>query len=90
MIFYSLGKTKAKKIKDCKFCAEEKCVCNKVHKNIKINISEGELNSLEDLATVDIKSMYLMNRDKEVEEWQKRCLNFWENIIKKIDYGNVR
>ncbi len=67
----------------------EKCKCSKTHRGIKISITEGELNAMEDLGSVDLKSMFLMNRDKEVEEWQKRCLSFWKRMIKKIDYGNV-
>ena len=90
LIFYGLEKiNNTKKIKDCEFCGCEKCQCKKTHRGIKINLIEGELNALEDLGSVDLKSMYLLGREKELEEWQKRCFSFWKRIVKKVDYGNV-
>ena len=46
--------SRGKKIKECLYCSEEKCICNKMHRNIKINVTEGELNVLEDLGIVDL------------------------------------
>ena len=72
------------KIKECIYCSEEKCICNKTHR-IKITINEGELNALEDLGVVDLKTIFLSGRDIEIGEWQKRCFNLWKKLVKKVD-----
>ena len=79
------------KCKDCKFCGsvnrkDAECrYCKKKHIVDKVMITNAELNALEDLGLVDLKTMFNEKREKEVEIWQDRCRVFWHRIIKKID-----
>lgn len=84
-------KTKLCKCMDCKFCGtllkkNQKCSYCKKRNTIKnFVINNAELNALEDLGVVDLKTMFKENREKEVEEWQERCKKVWHRLVRKID-----
>ncbi|MEK6887762.1 MAG: hypothetical protein AABX14_02335 [Candidatus Aenigmatarchaeota archaeon] len=70
--------TLLKKSQTCTFCKKKNTV-----KNFSIN--NAELNMLEDICMTDLKVMFKLKRDKEVEEWQDRCRDVWHRLVRKID-----
>jgi hypothetical protein len=76
---------------DCRFCGtllkkNQNCKYCKKRNNVKnFIITNAELNALEDLGLVDLKTMFKFKREKEVEAWQERCREVWHRFVKKID-----
>jgi hypothetical protein len=70
--------TLLKKNQNCRYCKEKNNVKDFV-------ITNAELNALEDLGMVDLKTMFKLKRGKEIEEWQKRWRDVWHRFVRKID-----
>ena|GEM_PF-2857130 len=62
----------------CKYCKKRNIIKNFMATN-------AELNALEDMAVIDLKTMFKEKRDKEIEVLQDRCKGLWHKIIRKID-----
>lgn len=68
-----------KKNQECIYCKKRNSVKNFV-------ITNAELNAMEDLGLVDMKTMFKLRGEKEVEEWQERCRDVWHRLVGKISH----